>query len=253
MRVKITDGEKEAMGHITRRRQHYIIRKMELQKDWYEKNTFLPIVRFKGPSNRGEASSEFDEVVLPWLFSSETKYKGNTRCLYRCQVPLMLAWSLTVHKSQGQTLTSALIDPTGWLNTPGIAYVALSRVKSLGGLFLTDSIEPDYVKVEKIVQRFGINNYNENIIGTHEVPFWDQDKYGPNNLLRRRRAMLQRRRMVKPPACSNCDAEMVLKQNKSPSAYGFKRWFYLCTSGNDCYNKGGTKSIWCMNTKGMSE
>ena len=53
------------------------------------------------------------------------------------QFPLRLAWAATIHKSQGLTLESALIDIRA-AREPGQAYVAVSRVKSLQGLLLKD-------------------------------------------------------------------------------------------------------------------
>ena len=46
----------------------------------------------------------------------------------RQQLPLRLAWALTIHKSQGLTLPKAWIDIE---RTAGVSYVAISRVKSL--------------------------------------------------------------------------------------------------------------------------
>jgi ATP-dependent DNA helicase PIF1 len=53
------------------------------------------------------------------------------------QIPLMLAWALTIHKIQGATLEMADIDVGTNIFEYGQTYVALSRVQSLNGLYLT--------------------------------------------------------------------------------------------------------------------
>jgi len=69
------------------------------------------------------------------------------------QIPLKLAYALTIHKAQGATLDSALIDIG--LNTfeSGQAYVALSRVKSLESLYLWD-IDPSAFRANPKVKKF---------------------------------------------------------------------------------------------------
>ncbi len=49
----------------------------------------------------------------------------------RQQLPLRLAWALTIHKSQGLTLPKAWIDIRKSERTAGVSYVAISRVKTL--------------------------------------------------------------------------------------------------------------------------
>ena len=52
------------------------------------------------------------------------------------QIPLRLAWAITVHKSQGMTLDAARIDLRKAF-VPGMGYVALSRVRDIDNLYLT--------------------------------------------------------------------------------------------------------------------
>lgn len=65
-----------------------------------------------------------------WRFDSRDKHSATF-----VQIPLRLAWSLTIHKAQGLTLDSAYIDVRA-AREPGQAYVALSRVRTLAGLNL---------------------------------------------------------------------------------------------------------------------
>ena len=69
------------------------------------------------------------------------------------QIPLILAWAITIHKAQGVTLDLAQIDAGRTIFECGQTYVALSRVKSLEGLYLT-SFQPEQIKIRRKVRDF---------------------------------------------------------------------------------------------------
>ena len=57
------------------------------------------------------------------------------------QIPIKLAYAMTIHKSQGSTYDSVNLDPKGWEN--GQVYVALSRIKTIYSLLLYNEIKPE--------------------------------------------------------------------------------------------------------------
>jgi ATP-dependent DNA helicase PIF1 len=75
------------------------------------------------------------------------------------QIPIILAWALTIHKSQGATLDVAEIDVGSGIFECGQTYVALSRVKSLNGLYLK-SFDASRILINKKVKCY----YDELII-----------------------------------------------------------------------------------------
>lgn len=83
------------------------------------------------------------------------------------QMPLRLAWSITIHKSQGLTFEKAIIDAEAAF-AHGQTYVALSRCKSLDGLILKSKITTNSIINDANVMSFNqeseAKNPNENVL-----------------------------------------------------------------------------------------
>ena len=101
------------------------------------------------------------------------------------QLPLILAWALTIHKSQGATMDCAEIDVGSSIFECGQTYVALSRIKSLEGLYLK-SFEPNKIRINKKVRDF----YEKLIqtsapipIVTNGIPIIEAYAYAESNLI----------------------------------------------------------------------
>ncbi|KAJ8406372.1 hypothetical protein AAFF_G00306030 [Aldrovandia affinis] len=110
------------------------------------------VVAFQ-PGNKGLPHVRFlcgvTEVMKPerWMFKS-----GGGLYLSRLQLPLKLAWAISIHKSQGMTLDCVEISLARVFES-GQAYVALSRARSLEGLRVLD-FDPHVVRADPDVLLF---------------------------------------------------------------------------------------------------
>jgi ATP-dependent DNA helicase PIF1 len=102
-------------------------------------DVLFPVVRFKGGSKQTIQFHDWELQEFPGV--------------KRQQIPLKLAYAITIHKAQGATLDCALIDVGGRTFEYGQAYTALSRVKDMESLYIHD-IAPEAFKAHPKVVAF---------------------------------------------------------------------------------------------------
>ena len=106
--------------------------------DFNQKN--LPYVKF----------NNIEEPILIDYYIWKSEFNKRVGLM---QLPLIYSWAITIHKSQGLTLENAIIDIGSNIFADGQTYVALSRVKSLNGLYLT-SFDYSKIKCNPLVKKF---------------------------------------------------------------------------------------------------
>ena len=75
------------------------------------------------------------------------------------QIPLILAWAITIHKSQGATISSVHIDLDRGSFDHGQTYVALSRTKEISDISLSQPIDKNDIKVDPRVKNFYLRTF----------------------------------------------------------------------------------------------
>ena len=84
--------------------------------------------QYRGPAYAGPNTVPITPIQRTWLHDNKT--------FARVNLPLTLAWALTIHKSQGLTLEKAIVDIGPSDRSAGLSFVAMSRVRALEHLRL---------------------------------------------------------------------------------------------------------------------
>jgi ATP-dependent DNA helicase PIF1 len=122
--------------------------------------TIGTVTRIAGESVRVEIDGDEVDVEPAVWERFRYAYDPGSKSLSRdivaefTQFPLRLAWAVTIHKSQGKTYDRAVIDLGSGAFAPGQTYVALSRLTSLDGLYLSRPLRPSDIRVDPDVQRW---------------------------------------------------------------------------------------------------
>lgn len=123
----------------------YVNGSLGIVKD-FEKDSHYPIVELRN----GKTITVMPET---WELRDGDKKRASL-----VQIPLRLAWAMTIHKSQGMTLDAARIDLRRAF-VEGMGYVALSRVKRLDSLSLLGinrmalQVSPDALEIDTLLQK----------------------------------------------------------------------------------------------------
>lgn len=111
------------------------------------------MVKLKENGKIVEVKKEKWEIVKPFINQETNQIEDLVTGSFQ-QYPLMLAWAVTIHKSQGLTMDSVRIDLEGGAFAAGQVYVALSRCKTLEGISLSYPLSMKDVKLDKRVVDF---------------------------------------------------------------------------------------------------
>lgn len=114
---------------------------------------------------RLEDGREFNVGRFTWESQEKVYHRENRKIESETvgtytQYPLKLAWAITIHKSQGMTFDRMHFDLTRGVFAPGQAYVAISRMRTLDGLTLSNPIKQHHITQNPEILAFA-NSFND--------------------------------------------------------------------------------------------
>ena len=129
-------------------------------------NGTLGIVKSLSKRNIFVSIDKYTYEIHPTDFTQQEATYKDGKIIYEdilkvCQYPLVLAYAITIHKSQGQTYKNIICDIDRCFAS-GQAYVALSRCSNLNGLHLKGKINRASIQVDSNVLNFYHSQISKN-------------------------------------------------------------------------------------------
>lgn len=118
-------------------------------------SNYIIVDLFDGQTNVKIEPAKWDEFGLTKSYSNDGRgqYTNGITGTYK-QLPIKLAWSMTIHKCQGATIENLYIDMSKGAFATGMLYVALSRATNLKTLVLSKPLQYEDVLVDDRVLEF---------------------------------------------------------------------------------------------------
>ncbi len=162
-----------------------------------------------------------------YIYNSKIKKIETEKLGSFTQMPLRLAWAVTIHKSQGKTFDRVIIDIKGGTFTSGHIYVGLSRCTSLEGIVLKQKIERKHIfmdwKVVNFMTGYQYDISEKNIPLKKKIEIIKQviDKKGKLEIVYLKRDDKKTKRVIRPKHVG--DMEYCGRTFSGMEAYCFQR------------------------------
>ena len=183
-------------------------------------NMFFPVVRFENGEIR---------TMTPRWFAREVETVGESR---RLQLPLNLAWAITIHKSQGMSIDRLVVDVEDCF-AEGQAYVALSRATKKSGLQVKN-FKNRFVLTSELGLQFEKEYVDNDCVVKTKIPSWLEvanESWDEMKTKLLNRADAQALRTYPKCYCKEenlfCRRVQVKKPGKTHG-----RYFFSCSKGN---------------------
>jgi hypothetical protein len=181
----------------------------------------IPLVRF---------TNAMRLVVIPKQFSKEFKGFGYA---IRWQIPLALAWAISIHKSQGMTIDWLNVDLKGCF-APGQAYVACSRGRGLQQMTV-ENFDVSEIKTSDVVKQF-CKSFQNNF-PTHFLTWADQLDEMITKVERERDVKKDILTLYKGKTCAKCGRSLSVYQVNTNQNNNKGKWYVRCS---EKYSNGHT-------------